>query len=410
MENKTSVKFRLTPRQKTILPVLMCGSFFEGFDWMVINMALPFIARDMQIGVEQTGLTLSIVAVGTLVAFFLVRMGDRIGRRPVFVWSVGLYAIMSIATAFSPNIIYFIICQFLARVFLVAEWATGLIVIAEEFPVETRGRGLALFQGVSGVGAIFPSLLMPLMAMTPLGWRLLFIVGGLPLIVILLLKKNFTETQHFQKTAEKAVSKPDFFEVFKPEHRSFLFSVSSLWFLAYICYTTAMTFFSYHAVNELGWSAARVGLTTSVAYLCGFVGFYVAGKMMDTVGRKITAVLFFLGGSAGLVGAFELVGYAWIFAALIFCTFFISVFTIICSSFTNELFPTRIRATATAWGNNIFGRLAQIMTPSLVGFLAAPMGGTGHAAALMAIGPVLATIVVIVLLPETRDREILDSD
>jgi MFS family permease len=410
MENERSVKFSLTDRQKKILPVLMCGSFFEGFDWMVINMALPFIAKDMHIGVESTGLALSIVAVGTLAAFFLVRMGDRIGRRPVFIWSVCLYGIMSICTAFSPNIVYFVTCQFLARVFLVSEWATGLIVISEEFPVETRGRGLALFQGISGVGAIFPSLLMPVMAATPFGWRGLFVIGGLPLIAILILKKNFTETQRFQRTAKAAAAKPDFFEVFKPEYRGKLFSVSCLWFLAYLCYMTAMTFFSYYAVNERAWTAARVGLTTSVAYVIGFAGFFLAGKMMDSIGRKKTAVLFFLGGSVSLVGVFELTGYVWIFIALISCTFFISVFTVICASFTNELFPTRVRATATAWGNNIFGRLAQIMTPTVVGFLAAPLGGTGHAASLMAIGPVLASIVVITMLPETREHEIQDID
>jgi MFS family permease len=132
--------------------------------------------------------------------------------------------------------------------------------------------------------------------------------------------------------------------------------------------------------------------------------------MMDALGRKKTAVFFFLGGSAGTIATFELTGYVWIFAALVFGTFFIGVFTVICASFTNELFPTRIRATATAWGNNIFGRLAQILTPSLVGFLAVPLGSTGHAASLMAIGPVLASILVIVLLPETRDFEIRDTD
>jgi putative MFS transporter len=410
MATDANVKFKLTDRQKKILPVLMCGSFFEGFDWMVINMALPFIAKDMNIGVEKTGLALSIVAIGTLVAFFIVRMGDKIGRRPIFVWSVCLYAIMSIATAFSPNIYYFIACQFLARVFLVSEWATGLIVISEEFPVETRGRGLALFQGIAGVGAIFPSLLMPVMAMSPIGWRGLFLLGGLPLLIILFLKKNFTETQRFQRTEETEESKPGFFEVFKPEFRKYMLAVSALWFFSYMCYTTAMNFFSYHVVNDFGWTAAKVGLTTSVAYVVGFAGYFVAGKMMDSIGRKITAAVFFIGGSIGTILTFQLKGYEFIFAALIFGTFFIGVFTVICASFTNELFPTRIRATATAWGNNIFGRLAQIITPTLVGFLSVRMGGTGNAASLMAIGPVVATVIVILMLPETRGFEIKDTE
>jgi MFS family permease len=86
------------------------------------------------------------------------------------------------------------------------------------------------------------------------------------------------------------------------------------------------------------------------------------------------------------------------------------VFTVICASFTNELFPTRFRATATAWGNNIFGRLAQIITPGVVGYLSVNIGGTGNAASLMAIGPVFAAILVIFLLPETRNFEIKDTE
>lgn len=402
MATETNVKFKLTDRQKKIMPVLMCGSFFEGFDWMVINMSLPYIARDMHIGVEKTGLVLTVVAIGTLAAFFIVRLGDRIGRRPVFIWSVCLYAVMSIATAFSPNIYFFVACQFFARVFLVSEWATGFIVVSEEFPAETRGRGLALFQFVAGIGAIFPSALLGAMMASPFGWRGLFVLGGLPLLIILLLKKNFTETQSFQKAAQTETVKPNFFEVFKPEFRKYMIAVSLLWFFSYLCYTTAMNFFSYHVVNTYGWTAGRVSLTTSVAYLVGFVGYIVAGKMMDSLGRKATAVVFFLGGTLGVTLAFQLSQFELIFAALVFGTFFIGVFTVICASFTNELFPTRIRAAASAWGNNIFGRLAQIIAPGMVGYLAVQMQGTGNAAAIMAFGPIIATLIVIFVLPETK--------
>ena len=409
MANDANVKFKLTDRQKKILPVLMCGSFFEGFDWMVINMALPFIAKDMNIGVEKTGMVLTLVAIGTLAAFFIVRMGDKIGRRPIFIWSVCLYAVMSVATAFSPNIYFFVACQFFARIFLVTEWATGFIVVSEEFPAETRGRGLALFQFVAGIGAIFPSALLGVMMASPFGWRGLFVLGGLPLIIILLLKKNFTETQSFQKSAETVSTKPDFFEVFKPEFRKYMIAVSLLWFFSYTLYTTAMNFFSYHVVNTHHWTPGKISLSTSVAYLVGFGGFLLAGKMMDSIGRKTTAVVFFLGGTIGFICAFQLSQYELIFASLVFGTFFIGVFTVICASFTNELFPTRIRAAASAWGNNIFGRLAQIITPSLVGYLAVQLNGTGNAASLMAIGPIIATILVIFVLPETKGLILKDD-
>ncbi|MEA1960277.1 MAG: MFS transporter, partial [Bacillota bacterium] len=82
VSNKEKVKFTLTKRQKAILPVVMIGAFFEGFDFMVISLALPFISNEYHLNPESTGLIVSIVAVGAMFAFFVVRRADRVGRKP----------------------------------------------------------------------------------------------------------------------------------------------------------------------------------------------------------------------------------------------------------------------------------------------------------------------------------------
>lgn len=375
---------------------------------MIINLSLPFISRDLGINIQETGLALSIVASGTLVAFFVVRLGDRFGRKPIYLWSVALYAILSLVTAFSPNLEFFVACQFLARVFLTASWATGFIVIAEEFAVEVRGRALVLFQSASAIGAIFPSLLMPVFAGTSLGWRGLYMVGVLPLLIVIFLGRNFQETERFQRTKESRSAKPSFFVVFQPAYRRYMLTVAALWFLIYLCYAATLTFFSYRVVTELGWDETMVGLTTAISYLLGLSGFFVAGKLLDTIGRKKTAVIFFLGGSLATVATFQATEYLWVLISLIFGTFFVGVFTVVCASFTNELFPTEIRANATAWGNNIVGRTAQILTPSLVTALAIPLGGVGNAVSVMALTPLIAILLVVFLLPETRHAEMQD--
>ncbi|MHB8158782.1 MAG: MFS transporter [Desulfocucumaceae bacterium] len=403
-----NIKFTLTKRQKLLFPVIMCGAFFEGFDFMVVNLALPFITRDMGIDTKYAGLTLSTIAIGTLVAFFIVRLGDRIGRKPVFMWSVVLYSALSLLTAFTPNIQYFIGCQFLARIFLVTVWATGYIVIAEEFSVEMRGRALGLFQAAAAIGAIFPSLFMPLLASTGLGWRGLYVIGALPILVILFLGKNFHETERFKSAKLANDSGPGFFAVFQPQYRKYILIVSAIWVSIYLCYTSSMSFFSYRVVNDLGWDEGKVGLTTAVAYLVGLTGYYVAGKMLDSIGRKPTAAIFFLCGSAGTICAFQTTQYAWVLMSLIFGTFFVGVFTVIGASFTNELFPTAIRANATAWGNNIIGRLGQVLAPALVGFLSLPLGGVGNAVSLLALAPIAGAALVLIFLPETRNRELQD--
>ncbi|HBV98584.1 MAG: hypothetical protein JL50_17870 [Peptococcaceae bacterium BICA1-7] len=401
-------KFILTTRQKKIFPLVMLGAFFEGFDFSTINLALPFITRDLAIDTKSAGYMLSVIAIGTLLSFFVVRLGDQFGRKPVFLWAVVIYSTLSLLTAFTPNIELFVACQFFARTFLVVTWAVGFIIIAEEFSVELRGRALGLFQAAAAIGAIFPALCIPLMAQLGFGWRGLYVIGALPLLVVFILARNFHETERFKAARQSSAEGPGFFAVWKKPHTKYMAIVSILWVLLYLCYITGQNFFSYHAVNELGWNESRVGLTTALAYTIGLLGYFLAGKLMDSIGRKPTSAIFLTGGSIFTVCAFQAVEYQFVALFMIMSTFFIGVFTVIGASFTNELFPTAIRANATAWGNNIVGRLGQVAAPAMVGSLAIPLGSVGNAASVMALTPIAAVALILLFLPETRNRDIDD--
>jgi len=386
----------------------MLGAFFEGFDFSTVNLALPFIARDFHIDAKSAGFMLSIIALGTLIAFFVVRLGDRVGRKPVFLWSVVLYSLLSLVTAFAPTPGPFVLAQLTARVFLVAVWGVGFIIVAEEFAVDQRGRALSLFQAAAAIGAIFPSLALSPLTRLGFGWRGLYALGALPLLLVFLLGRNFHETERFEQTRRAGGDRPRFFAVWEGAHRRNMIVISALWLLLYACYITGQNFFSYRAVNELGWSESRVGLTMALGYTIGLLGYYVAGRLMDGIGRKPTAIIFLLGGSAFTVLTFKAVTYGSVTLFMVLSTFFVGVFTVIGASFTNELFPTAVRANATAWGNNIIGRLGQVAAPAVVGSLAIPLGSVGNAASVMALTPIAAVILIVLFLPETGRRELQD--
>lgn len=400
-------RFHLTTRQKRLLPVLLMASFFEGFDWMVINLALPYITKDLHLNTQQAGMVAAIIAIGALVSFFVVRMGDRVGRRPVFITSIVLYSVFSILTALTKSVELFVAFQFLARIFLVSEWMTGIIVVSEEFPVEYRGRGISLFQSASAIGAIFPTIFLPVMSALNLGWRGLYFLGGLPLLVIIFLGRNFKETSRFQQTREtKTETGPGMFDVFQPVYRKYMVTVMALWFLIYLCYASVLTFWSYHVVNELNWTEQMVSIAMGVSYVLGLLGYVAVGKLMDSLGRKKTAIIFFVLGAFATVANFQATSFTAIMILLTLQCLTVGTFVVICSNFTAELFPTEIRANASAWGNNVAGRLGTIAAPMLVGFMASPLATVGNAVSVMALGPLIAAVLVAAILPETRGREI----
>ncbi len=404
-QNDMPNKFILTQRQKLLLPIVMLGAFFEGFDFMVINLTLPYISKDMNIGTQTTGMVLSIVAVGALLAFFVVRLADKYGRRPIFLSAVVIYAVFSALTALTRSIETFVACQFIARVFLVTCLNVGFVIMSEEFGSEMRGRAIGLFESAAVLGAIFPSIFLPVFAKTFLHWRGLFLLGGLPLILIILYWRRLPETEIFLRTrktgGQDKASQPGFLAVFAPPYRSRIIMVMALWFFMYFVYATAMSFFSYRVVNELGWEASRVGIVTGVAAIVGLLGFYAVGKAMDSWGRKKTGVVFFLCATAAVICTFQVHSYAAVFAADVVGTFFVGTLLVICATICNELFPTAIRANATAWSNNIMGRTGAIIVPTLAGTLAKPLHGIGNAVSVLVLSGIICAVIIGFFIPET---------
>ncbi|MEM2346463.1 MAG: MFS transporter [Nitrososphaerota archaeon] len=401
-----SNKFKLNERQRKFVPIVSLGAFFEGFDFMIISIILPYITRDYSITDETAAFVIASVTVGTILAFFFVRMADKVGRRPIFIYSVIIYSALSCATAVAPDIIIFTIFQFIARIFLVTCWAVGYIIMSEEFESEQRGRAIALFQSLAAVGAIFPSVLLPIVAITPLHWRGLYLVGGIPLFIMPFVAKRVFETQRFLeiKKGKTVESAPSLFEVFKKEYRGTLIVTMSIWYFVYLCYIGAMYFFAQRVVRELGWTETMLGVTTSIAFSVGLLGYAIIGKLLDTLGRKKASYIAFTGGAVFTIATFQATEFYIVALLVVITVLFLGTFTVVAGTITNELFPTEIRGTAMAWGNNIVGRLGQVSAPLLVGLLLTPLGGIGNAVSLLALGPMIASVIIALFVPETLKK------
>ena len=84
---------RLERSHYVLLGLVASASFFEGYDFIILNLILPLIQKEFSLSIQGTGLAVSAIAVGTIVAFFVIRQGDRIGRRPLLMYTVLGYTI-----------------------------------------------------------------------------------------------------------------------------------------------------------------------------------------------------------------------------------------------------------------------------------------------------------------------------
>jgi MFS family permease len=180
-----------------LLGLLMSVTVFEGYDVTIFHLCTPDIARTFHLDDRAVGLMASLVRLGGMLAVFVVMLSDRIGRKPVVSATVLFYTLFTLLTAMSRGLWSFTIFQSCAQIFLSAEFGVAIIMISEEFPDSSRGRGVAMLHAVGLIGVVAGGLLYGIVADSRWGWRGMYFIGIIPLLLVAFLRRGIRETLRF---------------------------------------------------------------------------------------------------------------------------------------------------------------------------------------------------------------------
>jgi MFS family permease len=141
----------------------------------------------------------SYVAGACLGALFFGQLTDRLGRKKLFMVSLGVYTVATVLTAFSMNPMWYFAARFLTGTGIGGEYAAINSAIDELIPAKYRGRVDIAINGSFWVGAAGGALLtIPLLDPNVIdqawGWRLAFGLGAILAIGILLVRRNVPES------------------------------------------------------------------------------------------------------------------------------------------------------------------------------------------------------------------------
>ena len=282
---------QLSSYHRRLFAFLSVASFFEGFDYYALAQLLPEIRAAFGLSITQGTALASVINFGMVLSFFLVRQGDRIGRRRLLSWTITGYMICTALSAVTVHIAQFALCQMLARLFQTAEVATVMVFAAEEFPAERRGFVLGVIQGVSSLGAIVCAGVTPLLIGTALGWRMVYLVGGVPLVLVAYLRRNLRDSQRF--TGEAVQTKLPLLRVFRSRYRGRVLLMSVIWAMVMFCTQSALLFWKDFAVTTRHFTAAQVGTCMTIAAVGSLPLVFSVGKLLDVIGRRASTVIVF---------------------------------------------------------------------------------------------------------------------
>lgn len=411
---------------KQLLVLLVSCSFFEGYDSSILALLLPNIQNTFQVSEAVLGITRIPIEMGLFAAFFVTRLSDRFGRRPLLLWSVVGYTVFTAATAVSWNIWSFAAFQFGARVFLGAEYAIAVTMVVEEFPAARRGRALGVLLTFTALGAVAVGLLLGAgLQEGPLEWRTFYLVGLVPLVLLSFFRRRLRETRRFEEERDRRAAEREsdgegaiagtadsFLEPWMPPYRRNLVLVGLLHMLRSIPLFGSTAWWAFYAERERGFSSLQVAIYIIVAYGCGTIGYYVCGRMMERIGRRHTAMGYLAGGAFFSIVLFQVRSDTISFVALMLAVFFGLGVGPAMGAFATELFPTEIRGRATAWVRNWFEIAGYVFGPALVGILgdhsSGAIGNIGDTVTFLMVMQLPAIFLIWRFMPETKGVELED--
>jgi EmrB/QacA subfamily drug resistance transporter len=135
------------------LVIVSLGLFMMVLDNLVVNVALPSIHRDLGASIQTLEWTVNAYILAYAVLLLTgAALGDRLGRKRMFIAGISLFTAGSAAAALAPSIGLLIAARAIQGVGAAVVTPLTLTLLAEAFPPEQRGLALGVWSGISGIG------------------------------------------------------------------------------------------------------------------------------------------------------------------------------------------------------------------------------------------------------------------
>ena len=173
-------------RRKLIFAIVSIGLFMASVDQTIVATALPAIERELHAGINWSGWTISIYALGQVIAMPMAgKISDMYGRKKVFMISAALFTLASLACGFAPSITLLLIGRFIQALGGGAFMPSATGIVSDHFG-EQRDRAVGMFTSIFPIGGIIGPVLGGLFV-SYWSWRGIFLVNvpiGLALIAL----------------------------------------------------------------------------------------------------------------------------------------------------------------------------------------------------------------------------------
>jgi putative MFS transporter len=425
--------------------VMGSATFFDAFNALSIAFVLPILVPLWHITAPEVGIMIGASYVGQVVgALAFSSAAERYGRVPCAAAATAIYALMSLACAGAWSFSVLLTFRFIQGIGVGGEMPVAATYISELSKARGRGRFFMLYEMIFPIGLMVTgqvgAVLVPL-----LGWQIMFLIGGIPGLVIALMllrlpesprwligKGRLAEAEAVVRRLEAASDKVGaattealpaaplpaqlpvrqrlrgkWSELLSPAYRGRTLIVWVLWASAYLIANSLNNWMPtlYTTVYHLGLpQALRAASMTNVAQVALVL---ICALVIDRTGRKYWMMGAF-GLGAVMLGVLAFGGTQDVSWVIVFSTLsygLIGSIAAVVYLYTPEIYPTRMRAIGTGVATSWL-RIASAIGPTLIGFMLAT-GGVDSVFLMFAVVAVVGLVAATRMI-ETRNLRLED--
>lgn len=358
------------PKQRKLLFSAGLSWLFDAMDVGIISFIVAALAVEWNLAAQQIGLLTALNSIGMAVGAAVAgSLADRYGRRSILIWTLLIFSAASGLSALATSFAVLCVLRFVTGFGLGGELPVASTLVSESVPAHERGRAVVLLESFWAGGWIVAALIA-YFVIPHYGWRTAFIIGALPALYALYLRRAIQDSPRYIGQRSRKLS---FMEraasVWSPKHRRSTVTLWIVWFTVVFSYYGMFLWLPTVMVMK-GFELVKSFQYVLIMTLAQLPGYFTAAYFIETLGRKFVLVAYLLltAASAAWFGSAETEGM--LMAAGICLSFFNLGAWGGLYAYTPELYPTSVRSTGVGLASS-FGRIGGIIGPFLVGMLLA---------------------------------------
>jgi putative MFS transporter len=420
--------------QRKMLAICGITWALNAMEIMIIAFILPVVTFAWNLKPHEAGLIGTSIFIGMLFgAWFWGTASDYIGRKKTFLATVFFFSVFTFFGAFiPPNFLVLAILRALAGFGVGGMLPVVSTLLSEYVPTKRRGKYLVYLESFWILGTVMAALLAWYIIPT-YGWRILFAVGGLPIVMMIFIYKFVPESPRYlllcgedDKACEivKDIAKDNKvhlnFKNIRSIRRSSKITVSRLWHKE-LARTTTMLWITWffltlsnygvliwlptYFYRTLSFSIPLIYTFVILSSLGQVPGYLVAIFSIERLGRKkVTGIFITLSAVFAFLFAISSTTEQLVISATL-VNFSLAASWSGMYAYTPELYPTEARSTGMGWASGM-GRIGATIGPML-GAILMPISITITLTAFAACFTI-AGLSVLILGRETKGQELKD--